>query len=520
MRVLQRTLNQKQTQEQSLPNGWTTASLRELSVINPRFGKDELPEDLEVTFLPMRCVEELSGKIDASNVKHVSEVRKGYTPFQEEDVIFAKITPCMENGKIAVARDLRNRVGFGSSEFHVIRPHASVSRGFLFYFLVRSNFRKEAERNMTGSAGQRRVPTSYIKEATMPLPPVHEQRRIVQKIEELFTKLDAGVRSLKQTQALLKSYRRSVLKAAVEGELSREWREAHEGEIEPAQMLLKQILGARQKQWRGKWKEPKPPKSVELPGLPETWAWASLEQVTSLVTKGSSPNWQGFDYVGDGVAFVRSQNVGWGRIDLTNVVYLPVEFNQKQSKSILQPGDLLLNIVGASIGRAAIAPPELKEANTNQAVAVVRLVEGGLYAKFLLYYLISPAGQARIHKEKVEVARANISLTEVAKLAVPLPSRIEQRGIIREVERRLSIVDNLEATVDANLRQADSLRQSILERAFSGKLVPQDPNDEPASVLLERIREESQFTKQKSGERRQDKTGTNKSAHAEQRGLF
>jgi hypothetical protein len=104
-------LSQEQTQDHSLPDGWKTASLQELSEINPRFGKYELPEDLEVTFLPMKCVEELSGRIDVSNSKQVCEVRRGYTPFQEEDVIFAKITPCMENGKMAVARSLKNRMG-------------------------------------------------------------------------------------------------------------------------------------------------------------------------------------------------------------------------------------------------------------------------------------------------------------------------------------------------------------------------------------------------------------------------
>ena len=219
-----------------------------------------------------------------SNSKHVSEVRKGYAPFQEEDVILAKITPCMENGKVAVARGLKNGVGFGSSEFHVIRPHGFVSRDYLFYFLVRSDFRKDAERNMTGSAGQRRVPTSYIKEAPLPLPPLNEQRRIVEKVEELFTKLDAGVQSLKQTQALLKSYRRSVLKAAVEGELSREWREAHMHELEPASELLVRILQERREKYAAKkYKEPALPDTSELPKLPDVWTWARMQDISDAL---------------------------------------------------------------------------------------------------------------------------------------------------------------------------------------------------------------------------------------------
>ena len=291
-------LSQERMQDHVLPDGWTTASLQELGEINPRFGKDELPEDLEVTFLPMKCVEEVSGKIDASNSRHVSEVRKGYTPFQEEDIVFAKITPCMENGKMAVARGLRNMIGFGSSEFHVVRLHESIPRDFFFYFLVRGDFRKDAERKMTGSAGQRRVPTTYIKEATVPLPPLSEQRRIVEKIEELFTKLDAGVRSLEQAREQLKSYRRSVLKAAVEGELSREWREAHEKEIESVSESLNHLAKRFSNTAQDKSTEPFLPNESQLASLPDKWEWVEM---CTVVDVKSGYAFKSGDFVDQGV---------------------------------------------------------------------------------------------------------------------------------------------------------------------------------------------------------------------------
>ena len=184
---------------------------------------------------------------------------------------------------------------------------------------------------------------------------------------------------------------------------------------------------------------------------------------------------------------MRSQNVGWGALDLSNIVYLPEAFNVKEKKSILKEGDVLLNLVGASIGRVAIASDELQGGNMNQAVALIRLVKDGLDNRFLMNYLISPDAQSIIHGKKVDVARANLSLTDVSEFAVPLPPRLEQQAIVFEVERHLSVVDEVEKIITEELKRADRLRQSILKKAFSGGLVSQDPNDELASVLLERI---------------------------------
>ena len=351
---------------------------------------------------------------------------------------------------------------------------------------------------------------NQLKTFEIPLPPLPEQHRVVAKIEELFTKLDVGINELHKAQSQLKRYRQSVLKAAFEGKLTEAWRAEHQDKIEPASVLLERILKERREKWEAeqlkqmqakgkmpkddkwkvKYKEPVAPDTGDLPELPEGWKWIKLEQVTDLITKGSSPRWQGFNYVDKGILFLRSQNVGWGGLNLSNIAYLPEAFNKKERKSILETGDVLLNLVGASIGRAAIASDELEGANMNQAVALIRLVKDGLDNKFLMNYLISPEAQSTIHGKKVDVARANLSLTDVSEFAVPLPPLPEQQAIVSEVESRLSVADEVEKTITAELKRAEQLRQSILKKAFSGKLVPQDPNDEPASVLLERIKAE------------------------------
>ena len=205
-----------------LPDGWVWATLKEVSELNPRIDKQSIDDDLEVTFLPMKNVEELSGKIDLSETKRFSELKKkSYTPFRDGDILFAKVTPCMENGKITIAHDLKNGIGFGSTEFHVIRLSEEQSKQFFFFYFLQQKFRQEAKRAMTSGVGLLRVPTDYMRKVPIPLPPLPEQHRIATKIEELFTKLDAGINELHKAQSQLKGYRQSVLKAAFGGKTDR-----------------------------------------------------------------------------------------------------------------------------------------------------------------------------------------------------------------------------------------------------------------------------------------------------------
>ena len=164
-------------------------------------------------------MEEESGKFETQEGRKVRDVLKGYTQFKDGDVIFAKVTPCMENGKAAVMKGLTNGIGFGSTEFHVLRPSTDVTPEYLYFYITQEDFRKKAASHMTGAVGLRRVPKSYLADQAIPIPSVPEQRQIVSELEKQFTRLDAGVAALRRVQANLKRYRAAVLKAACEGKL-------------------------------------------------------------------------------------------------------------------------------------------------------------------------------------------------------------------------------------------------------------------------------------------------------------
>lgn len=395
---------------------------------------------------------------------------------KEGDILLTCAGPRHRCGIACLVRHTRGRVMISGKMYRFRANPATIRSDYLEAFLQTETARQAIDRMKTGiSDSGLNLTHDRFRNLTVPLVPLDEQERIIAEIEKQFTRLDAGVTSLKRVQAALKRYRASVLKAACEGclvpteaELARKENRSYE----PGELLLQRILKERREKWsgRGKYKEPSAPELANLPKLPEGWAWAAFDQITSLITKGSSPRWQGFEYSDTGVTFVRSENVRWGYLDLTDVAHLPARFNQKEKKSVLHTGDVLLNLVGASIGRAAVALDEVHGGNTNQAVAVIRTLFKQPLNQFAVSWLISAEAQKLIHAEKVDVARANFSLENTRVLPIPLPPLAEQQRIIAELERRSSVIDEIDTMTSTELQRATGLRQSILQQAFSAGL--------------------------------------------------
>jgi len=226
-----------------LPHGWASAPLGEIAEINPRHPKG-LHDAMPVTFVPMAALGESTPDFQFTQERPLGAVRKGFTHFAEGDVLFAKITPCMENGKGAVGLGLRNKLGCGTTELHILRPFGGISPDYVYRFLAQPAVRHAATENFTGTAGQARVPTSFIRELEIPLAPLAEQRRIVAKLEKLLGQVEACQQRLTKIPALLKRFRQAILAAACSGRLTADWRNEH-STIETAEDLLGRIREKR-----------------------------------------------------------------------------------------------------------------------------------------------------------------------------------------------------------------------------------------------------------------------------------
>jgi len=449
-------------------------------------------QEKEPPGIPVTRIETISnGVVNFERVRYVRDIddaKKNRFLLQRGDILFSHINSDPHLGKTAVVTS--DKPLLHGMNLLLLRTKRELLDPYYLHYLL--NYYRHIGTFMAiaqHAVNQSSLNQKKINSLEIPLAPLDLQKRIVAEIEKQFSRLDESIANLKRVKANLKRYKASVLKAAVEGRLVETEAELARSEgrsYETGEQLLQRILETRRSQWKGKgkYKEPAAPDTVDLPELPEGWVWAKFEQVTERVTKGSSPNWQGFDYCDKGIPFVRSQNVGWGVTDLTDIAFLSPAFNEVEKKSVLREGDVLLNIVGASIGRAAIAPNTVDGGNVNQAVAVIRLLGFGVSNHFVLLYLLSAQTQRRIHSEKVDVARANYSLEDIREMPLALPPEGEQQRIADEVDRRLSLVCEIETQVDANLQRAERLRQSILKKAFSGQLAANSEPDTEVAILL------------------------------------
>jgi type I restriction enzyme S subunit len=283
------------------------------------------------------------------------------------------------------------------------------------------------------------------------IPPINEQLRIVAKIEALFSELDQGVESLETAREQLKVYRQAVLKQAFEGKLTAHW---HEERSQPA--YKRKLLG----------------------------------RILSFLTSGSR-GWAKF-YSKKGEIFIRAQNLKHDRLDLDDVAYVQIPEQSEGMRTQVQVGDVLITITGANVTKTGYVHSEIGNAYVSQHVALCRPADT-VDPEFLYWYLIGEtAGRRQLKEFAYGAGKPGLNLDNIRSVEVFLPSLDEQREIVRRINALLSFEENLVSAIEFELRRVESLRQSILKKAFSGQLVPQDPDDEPASVLLERIRMEKE----------------------------
>lgn len=355
----------------------------------------------------------------------------------------------------------------------LLRPKFELlSSPFLRYFLLSPVGYRLLTGQMTGTA-IKRIVLRRIKDSPVPIAPLSEQKRIVAEIEKQFSRIDEAVVNLKRVKANLKRYKATVLKAAVEGKLTEDWRKRHP-DVEPASKLLERILAGRRAKWNGKrkYKEPCAPNTTILSTLPKGWTWVSLEQLSWDSSYGTSVK---CSYDNSGPTVLRIPNIESGKLDFGELKFAPQSYKIEQDEE-LSIGDVLIIRTNGSrslIGRCAVVRLPLPSPSTYASY----LIRFRLLQQSEVIAWVSTVWDAHFFRQWIERRAAtsagqhNISMTVLATLPIPLPPVAEQEQIVAEVERRLSVIEELEAIVKANLTRADRLRQSILKRAFAGELI-------------------------------------------------
>lgn len=399
-----------------LPDGWRWVRLGEVCSINPRRPRIKREPHTLTTFVPMSAVDDETGTIVAAEEPPFEQVRKGYTYFEENDVLFAKITPCMENGKAAIARGLLDGVGFGSTEFHVLRPSELVVSEWIWLFVRQERFRQDARKAFRGGVGQQRVPQEFP-----------EQRRIVARIEELMARV-------------------------------REARRLREQARQDAERLWQSVLA----------------ETFPRPGqdLPEGWRWVRLGEVCEYKAGIWGP--EALD-PSQGFPVIRSTEID-GLFIRPQIASLRIVPSSKVEDYKLETGDILINKSSGSphlVGWPAIFedPRDGKTYLFSNFMLRLRVNRSCLEPWFLLYYLHSPIARAvYLGAQDTTSGLRNLRVREFMAQPLPLPPLPEQCRIVAHLEAVQERVRALKEAQSATEAELKRLEQAILDRAFRGEL--------------------------------------------------
>lgn len=437
----------------TLPNNWILTTLEKIGQIIS--GGTPSTSNFEywggnINWISPVDLSKYSGKYILKGGKSITKLgleKSSAKLMPKGSVLFSSRAPI---GYVAIAgNEMCTNQGFKS-----IIPNSTIFNEYLYYYLKSAKNKAE---NLASGTTFKEISLSNFSILEIPLAPIAEQKRIVAKIEELFSELDKGIETLKTAQQQLKVYRQAVLKYAFEGRLTNP--DVKEGE------------------------------------LPEGWIAKTISELGKV--KGGKRLPKGHDYSDSKTKYpyLRVTDFKNLSIDKKRLKYLKEDTHLAIKNYTISKDDVYISIAG-SIGFVGTIPIDLDGANlTENAAKITGLTE--ISNIYLALYLSSGFAQEQISEHTIATTQPKLSLFRIEKIKVTYPiSKIDQSSIIQEIESRLSVCYKIEESIEQGLQQAEALRQSILKKAFEGRLVPQDPNDEPASVLLERINGERQKAQQ------------------------
>jgi type I restriction enzyme S subunit len=387
----------------------------------------------------MSAVEAGSGRIDASETVLYKAVKGGsLTPFQENDVLFAKVTPCMENGKVAMAAGLRGGRAVGSTELFALRSLGAVEPKYLMYYLLQPSIRRVAARAMTGAVGLRRVPRTYLASLEIPVPPLAEQQRIIGALEGHLARNEAGLNAVHRLLKLGKSWTSSLLLNSTRNH-------------------------------------------------PEVSKWAVLPIAEmAVVSTGATPRTTRIDYYKGGtIPWVTSAQLTRPYIDEADKMITELALEETSAK-LLPPGTLLVAMYGEGRTRGHCSEL-LISAATNQACAAIQMKSEYDFRRPWVKLVLEASYEANRSLAAGGV-QPNLSLGLIRNINIPLPPKDLQDEILENVNTLRGASTRLNRTAELLKERGSELHEQLLRSAFAGRLVPQDPEDEPASVLLKQGR--------------------------------
>ncbi len=484
-----------------LPIGWAPATLQDIATWSSGGTPSRTNPGYYSGSIPWIKTGELGAHVLYATEEHISEAAV--------DASSAKIFP---KGAVAIAmygatigKTSILGIDAATNQACAVGTPEATNSEFLYYFLLS----QEKGFSDAGKGGaQPNISQGIVKAWPISLPPRAEQTRIVAKLEELLSDLDAGVAELKAAQKKLAHYRQSLLKAAVEGALTAAWR-AKNTPSETGAQLLERILTERRarweakqlakfaeqgktppKDWQKKYPEPVQPDTTDLPELPEGWVWASVDQLSEFVRNGLSktPNTEQRGFKIFKINAVRSMEINFDAIK-------HIEIEEREAAEYwVEVGDVLATRYNGSIdllgvfGMVKNVPARTLHPDKLIRMKPVTGIDLGAWME-----VCGNTGVSRKHlvsRVKTTAGQTGISGEDLKKTPIPLPQKMEQGIALSMLTERLQAIKELELPTALALKQSAAQRQNILRAAFAGELVPQDPSDEPASVLLERIRAE------------------------------
>ncbi|MFZ3018104.1 MAG: restriction endonuclease subunit S [Gallionella sp.] len=432
----------------AIPDTWQQIRGRFVMSVNPAAMRlRNLDDSDEVSFVPMEAVGE-NGGLNLDRTKPLDGIGSGYTEFEDGDVVIAKITPCFENGKSALASGLKNGVAFGTTELHVLRAGMRLDKQFLFYLTTSHTFRVLGESEMYGAGGQKRVPPDFAKDFRVPLPPIEEQQAIVRFLDTQTVRIDTLLAKKRQLIEKLKEKRSALIARTVTRGLPP--KAAKAAGLEPHPVIMDSGLA-----WLGE--------------IPSHWQAIALKHIVSIpITDGphETP-----EFVPEGIPFASVEAVWDGKVHLSSVRgYISEDDNlYYRRKYSPQRNDIFIVKSGSTTGKIAIVDFD-DEFNVWSPLAAVRCNLRKAWPQFVFHALCSDYFQGLIQVSWSFGTQPNIGMGVLGNLNIALPPLEEQFAIANYLDRETGHIDQLTAKVEAAIERLTEYRQALITAAVTGKI--------------------------------------------------